>query len=47
MGTVNEVLDIIDKHHAAGVDTFHVQFPSDLIDEQIPEFGERIIALYS
>jgi len=47
MGTVNQVLDIIDKHHAAGVDTFHVQFPLDLIEEQIPEFGERIIALYS
>ena len=47
MGTVNQVLDIIDKHHAAGVDTFHVQFPPDLIEEQIPEFGERIIALYS
>jgi hypothetical protein len=25
------------------VDTFHVQFANDIIDEQVPTFGERVI----
>lgn len=44
MGTKDQVFDIIDKHRAAGVDTFHVQFNNDIIDEQLPRFGEEIIA---
>lgn len=44
MGTQDQVLDIIEKHLAAGVDTFHIQFAADIIDEQIPAFGEQIIA---
>jgi hypothetical protein len=27
-----------------GIDTFHVQFDAGIIDEQIPAFGEQIIA---
>jgi alkanesulfonate monooxygenase SsuD/methylene tetrahydromethanopterin reductase-like flavin-dependent oxidoreductase (luciferase family) len=44
MGTVDQVFDIIEKHRAAGVDTFHMQFAADILDEQIPAFGEQIIA---
>ena len=44
MGTADQVLEIIEKHRAAGVDTFHVQFANDIVDEQIPAFGEQIIA---
>lgn len=43
MGAREQVLDIIDKHVKAGVDTFHIQFANDIIDEQIPKFGEEII----
>ena len=38
------MLEIIEKHREAGVDTFHVQFENDIIDEQIPAFGEQVIA---
>jgi alkanesulfonate monooxygenase SsuD/methylene tetrahydromethanopterin reductase-like flavin-dependent oxidoreductase (luciferase family) len=44
MGSVDQVFDIIEKHRAAGLDTFHVQFANDIMDEQIPAFGEQIIA---
>ena len=44
MGTATQVFDIIERHRQAGVDTFHVQFNNDIIDEQIPRFGEEIIA---
>ena len=44
MGTTAQVFDIIEKHRAVGVDTFHIQFNNDIIDEQIPIFGEQIIA---
>ena len=44
MGTPDQVLDIIEKHRAVGVDTFHVQFANDIVDEQIPAFGEQVIA---
>jgi alkanesulfonate monooxygenase SsuD/methylene tetrahydromethanopterin reductase-like flavin-dependent oxidoreductase (luciferase family) len=44
MGTADQVLEIVESHRAAGVDTFHVQFQNDLIDEQIPVFGEQVIA---
>ena len=46
MGTPDQVLDIIEKHRAVGVDTFHVQFANDIVDEQIPAFGEQIIAKF-
>lgn len=44
MGTPDQVFDIIEKHRLAGVDTFHVQFAGDILDEQIPAFGEQVIA---
>jgi alkanesulfonate monooxygenase SsuD/methylene tetrahydromethanopterin reductase-like flavin-dependent oxidoreductase (luciferase family) len=47
MGTADQVLEIIEKHREAGVDTFHVQFKDDILDEQIPAFGEQIIAKLS
>ena len=43
-GTADQVLEIIEGCREAGVDTFHVQFQNDIIDEQIPAFGEQIIA---
>jgi alkanesulfonate monooxygenase SsuD/methylene tetrahydromethanopterin reductase-like flavin-dependent oxidoreductase (luciferase family) len=43
MGTPDQVFDIIDKHRKAGVDTFHVQFANDIIDDQVPSFGEQVI----
>ncbi|MEE8518900.1 MAG: LLM class flavin-dependent oxidoreductase [Dehalococcoidia bacterium] len=43
-GTADQVLDIVEKHREAGIDTFHVGFQSDMLDEQIPAFGEQIIA---
>jgi alkanesulfonate monooxygenase SsuD/methylene tetrahydromethanopterin reductase-like flavin-dependent oxidoreductase (luciferase family) len=44
MGAADQVIDIIEKHRQSGLDTFHVQFANDIIDEQIPIFGEQIIA---
>lgn len=44
MGTAEQVLDIIERYREAGIDTFHVQFLNDIIDEQILAFGEQIIA---
>ena len=43
-GTPEQVLETIDRYREAGVDTFHVQFQNDIIAEQIPAFGEQIIA---
>ncbi len=46
-GTADQVLEIIEGCREAGVDTFHVQFHNDIIDEQIPVFGEQVIAKVS
>ena len=43
-GTPEQVLETIARYREAGVDTFHVQFQNDIIAEQIPAFGEQIIA---
>ena len=32
------------RYREAGVDTFHVQFQNEIIAEQIPAFGEMVIA---
>ena len=44
MGTTDQVLEIIEKHRQVGLDTFHVQFANDILEEQVPIFGEQIIA---
>ncbi len=44
MGSAEEVLEIVERCREAGIDTFHVQFLNDIIDEQIPAFGEQVIA---
>jgi len=44
MGTAEQVLETVAQYREAGVDTFHVQFQNDIIDEQIPAFGELVIA---
>ncbi len=44
MGTAEQVLETVEQYREAGVDTFHVQFQNDIIDEQIPAFGELVIA---
>ncbi|MBL75700.1 MAG: hypothetical protein CL763_02085 [Chloroflexi bacterium] len=43
-GSPEQVLEIVETYKEAGVDTFHVQFMNDIIHEQIPAFGEAIIA---
>ena len=43
-GTAEQVLETIERYREAGVDTFHVQFQNDIIAEQIPAFGEQVIA---
>ena len=43
-GTADQVLEIVEGCREAGIDTFHVQFQNDIIDEQIPAFGEQVIA---
>lgn len=47
MGTGEQVLETVERYREAGVDTFHVQFLNDIIDEQIPAFGEQVIAKVS
>ena len=44
MGTADQLLEQIETWREAGMDTFHVQFPGEMIDEQIPAFGEQVIA---
>ena len=44
MGTADAVLEQVERYREAGVDTFHVQFLPDIMDEQIPAFGEQVIA---
>ena len=44
MGTAEQTLEIVARYREAGVDTFHVQFQNDIIAEQIPAFGEMVIA---
>ena len=46
-GTADQVLEIVEGCREAGIDTFHVQFQNDIIDEQIPAFGEQVIAKVS
>ena len=44
LGTPDQIFEIIEAHREAGVDTFHVQFANDIVHEQLPAFGEQIIA---
>ena len=44
MGTADHVLETVEQYREAGVDTFHVQFQNDIIDEQLAAFGELVIA---
>ncbi len=44
MGTAEQALEIVARYREAGVDTFHVQFQNEIIAEQIPAFGEMVIA---
>ena len=44
MGTAEQVLETVEQYREAGVDTFHVQFQNDIIDEHIAAFGELVIA---
>lgn len=43
-GTAEQVLEIVEQYREAGVDTFHVQFQNDIIEEQLAAFGESVIA---
>jgi hypothetical protein len=44
VGTLYQVLETIELHREAGVDTFHVNFPADRAHEQAAAFGEQVIA---
>ena len=46
MGTADQVAEIVAVYNEAGIDTFNVQFDNDLLDEQIPRFGEEVIARF-
>ena len=44
MGNADKILDTIDEFVELGVDTFHLQFPIDILEEQLTQFGEEVIA---
>ena len=44
VGTLDQVVETVERHREAGVDTFHVNFPADRAHEQVAAFGEQVIA---
>ena len=44
LGSVEQILETIEAHRAAGADTFHLAFPPDGRVDQIGQFGEEVIA---
>ena len=44
MGNADHILATIDEYVSLGVDTFHLQFPNDILEDQLAQFGEEIIA---
>ena len=44
MGNADKILATIDEFVELGVDTFHLQFPIDILEEQLTQFGEEVIA---
>ena len=44
MGNADKILATIDEFVDLGVDTFHLQFPIDILEQQLTQFGEEVIA---
>ena len=44
MGNPDKILATIDEFVELGVDTFHLQFPNDILEQQLTQFGEEVIA---
>ena len=44
MGNADQILANIDEFVELGVDTFHLQFPNDILEERLTQFGEEVIA---
>jgi alkanesulfonate monooxygenase SsuD/methylene tetrahydromethanopterin reductase-like flavin-dependent oxidoreductase (luciferase family) len=43
VGTVAEIVETVRAYRAAGVDTFNVRFPADVVEEQLRRFGAEVI----
>lgn len=43
-GTAEEILETIHLYTDAGIDTFHLRFPEQGIEEQVRQFAEEVIA---
>jgi alkanesulfonate monooxygenase SsuD/methylene tetrahydromethanopterin reductase-like flavin-dependent oxidoreductase (luciferase family) len=44
MGNAARILEIIDEYVELGVDTFQLQFPGDMVEDQLKQFGAEVIA---
>ena len=44
MGNAARILEIIDEYVELGVDTFQLQFPYDMVEDQLKQFGAEVIA---
>ena len=44
MGNAAKILATIEEYVELGVDTFHLQFPNDIIEDQLKQFGAEVIA---
>ena len=44
MGNTAKILATIEEYVELGVDTFQLQFPNDIIEDQLKQFGAEIIA---
>ena len=44
IGTAEKIREMVEEYADLGVDTFHIHFPGDGMEEQIRQFGEEVIA---
>ena len=44
MGNADKIFATINEFVELGVDTFHLQFPIDILEQQFTQFGEKVIA---
>lgn len=44
MGNAAKILETIDEYVELGVDTFQLQFPGDMVEDQLKQFGAEVIA---
>ena len=43
MGNADKILATIDEYTALGADTFHLQFPNQILEDQLTRFGQEVI----